>query len=58
MTMPRRRFLHLAAGVAALPAAARIARADTYPARPVHLVVGFGAGSASDIDARLLGQWL
>ena len=55
MTLPRRRFLHLAA---ALPAAARIARADTYPARPVHLVVGFGAGSASDIDARLLGQWL
>jgi len=58
MTLPRRRFLHLAAGAAALPAAARIARADTYPARPVHLVVGFGAGSASDIDARLLGAWL
>jgi tripartite-type tricarboxylate transporter receptor subunit TctC len=58
MTLPRRRFLHLAAGAAALPAAARIARADTYPARPVHLVVGFGAGSASDINARLVGQWL
>ena len=58
MTLPRRRFLHLAAGAAALPAAARIARADTYPARPVHLAVGFGPGSASDINARLVGQWL
>ena len=58
MTIPRRRFLHLAAGAAALPAATRIARADNYPARPVHLIVGFGAGSASDIDARLLGAWL
>ncbi|MGB6894093.1 MAG: tripartite tricarboxylate transporter substrate-binding protein, partial [Xanthobacteraceae bacterium] len=58
MILPRRRFLHLAAGAAALPAAARIARADTYPSRPVHLAVGFGPGSASDIDARLVGQWL
>ena len=58
MTLPRRRFLHLAAGAAALPAAARIARADTYPSRPVHLAVGFGPGSASDINARLVGQWL
>jgi len=58
MTLPRRSFLHLAAGAAALPAAARIARADTYPARPVHLAVGFGPGSASDINARLVGQWL
>jgi tripartite-type tricarboxylate transporter receptor subunit TctC len=58
MTLPRRRFLHLAAGAAALPAATRIARADTYPSRPVHLIVGFGAGSASDIDARLVGAWL
>ncbi len=55
MTIPRRRFLHLAA---ALPASARIARADAYPSRPVHLDVGFGPGSASDINARLLGQWL
>jgi tripartite-type tricarboxylate transporter receptor subunit TctC len=58
MNVPRRRFLQLAAGAAALPAAARIAFADTYPTRAVHLVAGFAAGSASDINARLLGQWL
>jgi tripartite-type tricarboxylate transporter receptor subunit TctC len=58
MIIPRRRFLQLAAGAAALPAAPRIARADAYPTRPVHLVVGFSAGSASDINARLVGQWL
>jgi tripartite-type tricarboxylate transporter receptor subunit TctC len=58
MKIPRRRFLQLAGGAAALPAA-RIARADdTYPARPVHLIVGFSPGSASDINARLVGQWL
>ena len=58
MNIPRRRFLGLAAGAAALPAAARIAFADTYPSRPVHLVVGFSPGSASDINARLVGQRL
>jgi tripartite-type tricarboxylate transporter receptor subunit TctC len=58
MKIPRRRFLHLAAGTAALLAASRIARAQTYPTRPVRIVVGFPAGSASDIVARLMGQWL
>jgi tripartite-type tricarboxylate transporter receptor subunit TctC len=52
----RRNFLHLAAGVAVLPAASRFARADTYPSRPVNLIVGFPAGNASDILARLIGQ--
>jgi tripartite-type tricarboxylate transporter receptor subunit TctC len=58
MKLPRRQFLHLAAGAAALPAVSRIARAQTYPTRPVHIVVGFAAGSASDIVARLVGQRL
>jgi tripartite-type tricarboxylate transporter receptor subunit TctC len=58
MRVPRRRFLQLAAGAAVLPAASRVARADTYPSRPVHLIVGFSPGSASDINARLIGQWL
>jgi tripartite-type tricarboxylate transporter receptor subunit TctC len=58
MTFHRRKFLHLAAGGAALPAVARIVRADTYPSHPVRLVVGFAAGSTTDILARLMGQWL
>jgi len=58
MKVPRRRFLHLAAGAAALPAVSRIARAQTYPARPVHLIVGLPAGSAVDILARLVAQSL
>jgi len=56
--LPRRRFLHLAAGVAALPAVSRIARAQAYPTRPVRIIVGFGSGSATDILARLIGQLL
>jgi tripartite-type tricarboxylate transporter receptor subunit TctC len=58
MKLPRRRFLHLAAGAAVLPAAARIAWAQTYQSRPVRFMVGFGAGGAPDILARLMGQWL
>src|SRR3989440_8934910 len=58
MKLPRRNFLRLAAGAAALPAISHIARAQTYPARPVRLVVGFPAGGANDIHARLIGQWL
>ena len=58
MTLPRRKFLHLAAGAAALPAVSRFARADTYPSHPVRLLVGFAAGSTTDILGRLIGQWL
>ena len=58
MKLPRRKFLHLAAGAAALPAMPRFAWAQTYPARPVRLIEGFGAGGACDIVARLIGQSL
>jgi tripartite-type tricarboxylate transporter receptor subunit TctC len=58
MKLPRRKFLHLAAGVAALPAVSRFAWAQAYPTRPVRLIEGFGAGSAPDIVARLIGQSL
>jgi tripartite-type tricarboxylate transporter receptor subunit TctC len=54
----RRQFLHLAAGAVALPAASRIARAQTYPSRPVRLIVGFAPGGSADIVARLVGQQL
>jgi tripartite-type tricarboxylate transporter receptor subunit TctC len=58
MKLPRRRFLHLAAGAAALPVLPRVASALDYPTRPVHLIEGFGAGSAPDIVARLMAQRL
>jgi tripartite-type tricarboxylate transporter receptor subunit TctC len=58
MKLLRRRFLHLAVGAAALPAVSRFARAQTYPSRPVRLVVTFPAGSTSDILARPMAQWL
>jgi tripartite-type tricarboxylate transporter receptor subunit TctC len=58
MTFHRRKFLHLAASAAALPAISRIACAADYPSHPVRLIVGFAAGSTTDILARLMGQWL
>jgi len=58
MKLPRRQFLHLAAGAAVLPTVSRIARAQTYPSLPVRIIVGFAAGGGTDILARLMGQWL
>src|SRR3954464_9460782 len=58
MTIPRRRFAILASAAAAPLAVARIARSQGYPARPVRLIVGFPAGGAADITARLIGQWM
>ena len=58
MRLPRRKFLHLAASAAAMPVLSRVARAQSYPTRPVRIIVGFAAGGQNDILARLLGQWL
>jgi tripartite-type tricarboxylate transporter receptor subunit TctC len=58
MKLPRRKFLHLAAGAAALPAITRVASAQSYPVRPVHLLAGFPPGGIVDLIARLIGQWL
>jgi tripartite-type tricarboxylate transporter receptor subunit TctC len=58
MKLPRRRFLHLAAGAAAMPIISRTASAQAYPARPVRIIVPIAAGGPNDILARLMGQWL
>src|ERR1700720_1591897 len=58
MTLPRRKFLYLAASVATLPTLSRTARAEGYPSRPVRWLVGYAPGGGNDIVARLMGQWL
>src|SRR5262245_20216299 len=58
MKLPRRQFLHLVAGAAAVPAVSRFAWAQTYPTRPVRIIVAFAPAGSSDIVARLMGQWL
>jgi tripartite-type tricarboxylate transporter receptor subunit TctC len=58
MKPPRRRFLRLAAGAAALPALSGFARAQSYPVRPVRIIVGYPPGDSPDIVARIMGRWL
>src|SRR5437868_7376982 len=58
MKFPRRKFLHLAAGAAALPGLPRLAKAQAYPSRPIRLVIGYTPGGSADLTARLMGQWL
>ena len=58
MKLPRRKFLHLAAGASALPVVPRIAWAQAYPTRPVRLIIGYAPGASADTTARLMAQWL
>ena len=58
MKFQRRQFLHLAAGAAVLPAVSTVAKAQTYPARPIRMIVGYTPGGSADLTARLMGQWL
>jgi tripartite-type tricarboxylate transporter receptor subunit TctC len=58
MKIARRKFLHLAAGAAVLPALSELAKAQAYPSRPIRLVIGYTPGGSADLTARLMGQWL